>query len=216
MHDGDEGSYQIGEDVEGTRKGNDPPKLATLYAEARRRRPELSMIDERAKALRRRSQAAAASTAPRLDLFANAYYANPNQRYVPQADEWRASWDVGVQLSWSPNDLPTSISSSRALDAKAAELESQKSDLEDAVLQEVRDAYFGVKQARAALNATKRALDAAEEAYRVRALQFRYGKVSAVALADSEAELLRARLERIDALIGLRVARVRLEHALGR
>jgi outer membrane protein len=33
---------------------------------------------------------------PRLDAFAEATYANPNQRFFPLAAVWRASWSAGV------------------------------------------------------------------------------------------------------------------------
>lgn len=208
--------YTIGEDVQGTAERAALPKLRELYAEAMRLRPELRIIDQRRRATRSRSQAAAAGTLPRLDLFANAYVANPNQRYVPQAEEWRASWDAGVQLSWSPNDLLGSGSTATSIDARAAQLDAERSDREDAIAHEVREAYYALEQARAAVVATRRVVAAAEEAYRARGLMFRYGKASAVAVVDSEAELLRARLERIDALVGVRAAQVRLDHALGR
>ena len=63
---------------------------------------------------------------------------------------------------------------------------------------------------------TKQALGAAEEGYRVRRELFRAGKATLVEVIDAEAELTRARLEVINALVEARIARVRFEHAVGR
>ena len=49
------------------------------------------------------------------------------------------------------------------------------------------------------MQTTKRALDAAEEGYRVRRELFRNGRATSVELTDSEVQLIRARLEAVDA-----------------
>ncbi len=40
-----------------------------------------------------------------LSAFADGVYANPNQRRLPPTDQWTRTWDVGVQLTLSPNDI---------------------------------------------------------------------------------------------------------------
>ena len=45
--------------------------------------------------------------------------------------------------------------------------------------------------------------------------RYRYGRATPVELSDSETALLRARLERIEAQVGVRVATERLAHAMG-
>jgi len=206
--------YEIGESLP-----SHTPPLASLrdhYRRAMRKRPELEVLDEQARSLERQRKAAVAGSAPRLDAFGNVYYSNPNQRVFPQVEEFRATWDVGARLTWSPNDVPGSLAQADVFEARRAELVAQREELRDTVRDEVRQAYFALRDARAALATTERSLAAAEEAYRVRAERFRYGRASAVELADSEADLFRARLDRIDAQVGLRVAEVRLSHAIGR
>ena len=67
-----------------------------------------------------------------------------------------------------------------------------------------------------ALGTAQRGSAAAEEAYRARAEQYRLGRASSVELTDAEADLSRSRLEVINARVGIRIARVKLDHALGR
>jgi outer membrane protein TolC len=216
MRDDSERAYEIGEALPDRAPAAAPRPLRDHYRQAMKKRPELEILEEQARALERQRKAAVGGTAPRLDAFGNLYYSNPNQRVVPQVDEFRGSWDVGVQLSWSPNDVPTSLAQASGYEARRAELIEQAEELRDTVRDEVRDAYFALKNARTALATTERSLAAAEEAYRVRVERFRYGRASAVELADSEVELFRARLARIDAQVGLRVAEVRIAHATGR
>jgi outer membrane protein TolC len=63
---------------------------------------------------------------------------------------------------------------------------------------------------------TRVAHTAAEEAYRVRKEMYRVGKATSVELSDAEANLFRAKLAAVSARIDQRIARTRLDHAVGR
>jgi outer membrane protein TolC len=65
-----------------------------------------------------------------------------------------------------------------------------------------------------ALDAARAGIAAAEESYRVRREQFRAGAAIAVDVIDSEAQLRQARLDLVNTLIDLRVAKARLDRAL--
>lgn len=217
LKDPDQTRYEIGEDLGTARaKGGDTPELKSAYREALRRRLELRTLDLSRDALREQKNAVRGAGYPRLDAFGNAYYANPNQRYVPQQKEWKATWDVGLSLTWTPNDMAIARATESALEAQRSKLAAQKEQITDALRTEVFDAVQAVREAEVAIGTTERGLKAAEEAHRVRSEQFRFGRASSVELSDAEADLLRSRLELINARVGLRVARVKLEHALGR
>ena len=72
------------------------------------------------------------------------------------------------------------------------------------------------QKAAASIEAAERGLASAEEALRVRRELFRNGKATSVDLVDAETAVTRARLQRIDAHVGLLVAQTRLDHATGR
>jgi outer membrane protein TolC len=216
MHDTSGKRYEIGDDFTQSTGAGERADFAPLYAEALRRRPEIRALDKSSASLRDQAKAVRSSGYPRLDAFGNAYYANPNQRYVPQREEWKASWDVGVQLSWTPNNLGTSSASSRNLEAQRERIAAEKQQLSDALRTEVFDAVQGIREAKVALDTSQRALIASEEAYRVRLEQYRLGRTSNVELSDAEAALLRARIENVRAKVSVRAARARLEHAVGR
>jgi outer membrane protein TolC len=129
---------------------------------------------------------------------------------------WRGTWDVGIQLTWTPNDTATASATASGIEAQRAKIEAQKGQLRDALRAEVFDAVQSVRESEVAVETSERGLKSAEEAYRARAEAFKYGRASSVELTDAETDLLRARLEMINANAALRIARVKLEHAAGR
>ena len=217
MHDASGRRYEVGEDLR-----SDPPpvadvdNLAALRAEALDRRLEVRALDETAWSLREQSKVARAGYYPRVDVVGNAVYANPNPRYFIPDATFRESWDVGVQLVWTPNDSFNARAASAETEARASQTEMQKEVLRDSVKLEVIQAYNALREAEVAMQTTQRGLASAEEGYRVRRELFKNGRATSVELTDSELELFRASLEAINARANLRAGRARLLHAVGR
>lgn len=216
LHDDRTAPYEIGEDLLAPMDTTVEANEDALLAEALRTRPEMRAFARSAAAITEQRKAASSSGMPRLDGFGNAYLGNPNPRIFPQQEQWKATWDLGVQLTWSPNDLGGSNATTRALDAKQKRLESERAALIDALRDEIHAAKVAREEARFALGTAERGLTAAEEAYRVRKDLFELGRGTNVELIDAETDILRARLEMIQARVDARVAKVRLEHAVGR
>ncbi len=217
MHDGKPGTYQIGEDVVvAVRPRDTSESFDALYAEAVRQRLELRAFDLRTRALGRHRSAIQAAAYPRLSAFGNAYYANPHPRVMPQQEEWRSSWDAGLQLTWTPNGILHSNAETSSIDAQRAELMAERNALVDHLRAEVMDSHQALQEAAASVESAARAFAAAEEAYRVRRLLFENGHATSLELSEEETRLLRARLQKINAHVNLLTARVRLEHAVGR
>src|SRR5690606_25003741 len=102
MHASTNERFEIGEDVLAPL----PPypgaeSFDQLYREALARRLEIRALDETEYSLQQAVSVQEAQRLPRLEAFGNVTYSNPNQRVFPQEDEFRATWDVGVQLVWT-------------------------------------------------------------------------------------------------------------------
>lgn len=217
MHDASATPYAVGEDVRAEMAalaGVDD--VEGLRAEAFEHRLEVRALDETVWSLRDQAKVARASVLPRIDGFADAIYANPNQRYFPQTNDWHFTWDVGVQLTWSPNDAVTGSAAGSEVSAKAAQIEAQKRALYDGIRLEVLQAVQAVREAQVGIDTSARELTAAEESYRVRRELFKNGRATSVELTDAETQLFAARLDALNAHVDLRTARTRLQHALGR
>jgi len=216
MHDPPSRSYEIGEDLFSPQSQSPAESYPSLLAEAKRKRLELQALDAASRSLAEQEDVADMRAAPKLEAFGNAYYARPNQRFIAVQDEWRATWDVGVQLSWSPNDLGTSSTDARALEAERAKLQAQRDVVFDRVQQEILEAYTSLKEAELGVVTALRNLQAAEEAYRVQRLFFEAGRGTTLELLDAEARLLQARIDMVNVRAATHMAQVALSHAVGR
>jgi outer membrane protein len=217
MHDEPGRRYSIGEDL----RADLPPlpdstDLRALLVESLDHRLEVRALDDTSYSLREQAKAAKAGEYPKIDAFGDVIYANPNSRIFPQTGKFDATWDVGVRLTWSPNDIFTSKGSADQLSAQAAQTEAQKQALLDSIRLEVTQAYQALKQALVAIRTGVDGLAAAEEAYRVRTELFRNGRATSTELTDTEIQLFNASLALVNARADLRVARARLSHAVGR
>jgi outer membrane protein TolC len=215
IHGGDEEVLAPGESLDAGLP-TAPTNLKQLVAEAQAQRPEIKSIDKNAEAARKLADVNRAGRYPVLSGFGDATYANPNQRRVPQAAEWFGTWALGAQITWSPNDVLGANAGGADADARAAALDAQKQAVRDGVDLEVTQAYQGIVEADAAIDSTQRQLASAVEGYRVARELFNNGRGTATTLIDAEIVLAQTRFEHLNAKVDARIARVRLEHALGR
>jgi outer membrane protein TolC len=207
---------EIGTDVMNEAANPPTETLTALTDQALQKRLEIRALDETVYSLKEVESLTRAGYFPRIDAFADATYANPNQRIFPAREQFDGTWDVGVRLSWTLNDTFTTIGAAAEAKARTASVMEQKGSLRDGLRLEVASAYADATKAPPTIEAADRGLSAAEESLRVRRELFRNGKSTSSELVDAEAELTRARLRRLDAHIGLLVAKARLDHATGR
>ena len=214
MHERGGPEFQIGEDL-----GSDPAPLPDtadtegLITSAEAGRLELALFRDNDRALEAQQKINRAGYLPRIDAFGDAVYANPNQRIFPQKDQFDFTWDVGVQLTYTPNDVGTTLANARTIEARRASLAAQRGQLLDGIRLEVLQAASAAREATVAMKTTARGLKAAEESYRVRRELYVNGRATNIELTDAENELTRARLDAIGARLDLRIAAIRLEHA---
>jgi outer membrane protein TolC len=214
MHKTSDDAMSYGEDLTA-----ELPKLSmelkTAKVEAMSKRAELKALDAQVAAAEKQTDIVAAGMYPRLDAIGNVTYANPNQRFVPATAEWKATWDVSLQLTWSPNDWLVAHDQKKAAASNVAVLKATREQIVDGLILDVTNAYTRVKEAEASIGTTATELKAAEEAYRVRKEQFALGATTSALLIDSEADLTRARLNHLNARVDLRIARAQFRKAIG-
>jgi len=189
--------------------------------EALAARPEIKSADANAESIRKQADIARAGRFPNLSAFGDAIYADPNPRYFPQRTAtqgpiWFPTWDVGAQLTWSPNDILINGASAADMDSKAANIEANKNVVRDSIDVEVTQTLQAVRLADFGVESSTRELASADEAYRVARELFNNGRGTSTTLTDAETDLTRARLDLLNSKTDARIARIRLDHALGR
>jgi outer membrane protein TolC len=205
----------IGEDVRAEVQVAGVAAIGDLVDTARRQRLEFKAIDAGIAAKQRQRDAELANSLPRLSAFGVADYADPNQRVFPQVDQFKFTWQVGAQVTWTMNDALVAETTKRRIAAEANELRADRQNLENGTRIEVQSAQQGVALAQHALATTQKGLAAAEESYRVRRELLNAERATAVELVDAETELTRARISALNARVDLRVAQAQLSHAIG-
>lgn len=215
VHAKDEEVFQPGEDLEApvpAVQGN----VKEMTSEALTSRAEVKSADANAAAARQLSAASKAARYPNLSAFGDAILGNPNPRYIPPTNDFHTTWDLGAQVTWSPNDVLTANGSVTDNESRAAAIEANKNVVRDSIEIEVTQSLQAVREADFSIDTGKREQASAEEAYRVARELFNNGRGTSTTLTDAETDVTRARLDLLNAKVDARVARIRLDHALGR
>jgi len=215
IHVGDEVSVAPAEDLE-TGLPPVPGDVKQLTAEALTDRAEIKSADLNAVAARKQAEAAKAAKYPVVSAFGDAILGNPNPRIFPPSQTWFPTWDLGAQVTWSPNDLLLAGGNIADAESRVAAIEANKGVVRDGIEVEVTQSWQAVKEADFAIESSLRELASATEAYRVQRELFNNGRGTSTTLTDAETELTRARLDLLNARADARIARTRLDHALGR
>jgi outer membrane protein TolC len=187
-----------------------------LVAAAEAARPEIAALRSRIAAGHASAAATRAGLWPQANLSAGYDYANPNPRILPLEPRWKGSWSVGAVVSLSLFDGGRTTAAAAQIDAQADALAHRLEDLERRVRLEVTQRLEELATARQAATVAVANLDSAHENVRVARDRYHEGVIPSSELLDAETALLRAGLDRTNALAQVRVALANLERAAGR
>ena len=210
-------NYSIGEDLFAPQPTlADADDLDALVEEAIAQRYEFKALEASSTAIEQNVKVARAGYYPRLDGFAEATYANPNQRFFPLEPVFNGSWSAGVSLTWVLGDALQARGQIDELRANQRLLESQRETLRRGLSIEVAAAFAERRSALAELEYTQRAVDSAAEGYRVAVDLFQVGDATTTDILDAEFQRVDTTLQRINLAIDLRVADIKVAYATGR
>jgi outer membrane protein len=209
--------YQIGEDL---LRPESPlveaDDLHKLVEEAEAQRYEMKAFAASTESLHYAIKTTRAGYYPRLDGFAEATYANPNQRFFPLEPVFNGSWSAGISLSWVMNDAIQSAARVKELEANERGLAAQREALRRGLTIEVAAAFAERQSVLAELEYIERASESAVEGYRVAVDLYQVGDATTTDILDAEYERVDATLRNINAKIDLRIANLKLTYATGR
>jgi outer membrane protein TolC len=188
---------------------------SALVAQAVEGRPERRGLLEREAAMRAAADAAIAATHPRVFAVAGVEPARPNARFVPRSDDWRTSWDLGVNVTWSLWDGGRARAEQQAALAQAEAVRHRVREFDALVSIDVRERVLELTAAREAVDASTQAVQAAAEARRVLGERFSAGVATSTEVLDADVALLEAELERSSLLAAWRIAEARFTRAVG-
>ncbi|TAL67481.1 MAG: TolC family protein [Bacteroidetes bacterium] len=194
----------------------DIPELESLINNAYQNRPELKGMEYRIKTGESGVRMANAGWFPQVNFAANYYYSNPNQRIFPSQEKFRATWDVGINFSF---DIWNWLTTSHQVEQAKATLEQTRYSTElirDGVNLEVSQGYFSLVKAKEKIQYAIENRDQAKENYRVTNEKFKAGMTLNSELVDAESALLIANINYTNAIVEYKIAKAKLEKAVGR
>lgn len=127
------------------------------YNQAFAVRPELNALEYKNKAAAYQVKAAKSAYMPTINFIGNGYYNNPNQRVFPQENKFKATWDVGVSVSWN-------IMQAYTAKAVVNDSKNQKLQLENAIEQAKEGIQMEVNANLKAYQVTQMKIDLAQKA----------------------------------------------------
>jgi outer membrane protein len=187
----------------------------TLSARARERRGDRTALVERQQSLRASADSVVGVSEPLIAAKAGVEPSRPNQVFVPRTDEWRTSWNIGVQMTWLLWDSGKAKADRATANAQADAVGHQIEAQDELMVLEIRQRLWDLEAARAALVASGEAVAAATEARRVVQERFSAGVATSTELLDADVALLEAELERTRLAASLRLNEARLVRSVG-
>lgn len=192
-----------------------PGALEGLESEALAHRPEVLALREALDAQQHVREATLAGGYPHVGLYGYAEASSPNPRVFPPREEFLPLWELGAQLTWSPNDLATAVFRGDELAAQIERATYELALAEDGIRLEVRQAFEELRASRRTMEAAAASATAAEEAYRARVAQLNAGEGTVTDLLAADARATQARLGDLRARTAAQLAAARLRRATG-
>jgi outer membrane protein len=180
----------------------------TLVSEAIRQRPESrqarAVIDQEEALLRQ----AFRNFFP--DLVASGSFG------VARPETFSDFWSFGAQLQWSIFDGGNRIARYKEEKFRFEAAKSRLRDIELTVWREVEQAYVNLASAEEQIFAARKAVESAEENFRLAQGRFDAGVGTIIELTDAQLELTQAQSQEAQALSDFRISIARLERSVGR
>ncbi len=191
------------------------PTLDNIIVDAKKSRADIQATEYRIKAAQENISAQQSNYYPQIFFGGNLYYNNPNQRILPNREQFDATWDVGVQVSmdlWNWGQTANKVGQAEAQFAQAKE---SLGLLQDAINVEVTQAFLTMRQMSEKINVAKQTVEQATENQRVTAQRFKNGIATSTDALDADFTLMQSKVNYTQALVDFEMAFARLRKAQG-
>ncbi|MFT3927271.1 MAG: TolC family protein [Myxococcales bacterium] len=192
------------------------PTFQQLLSQAREGRPELKALRAVESARQHLARAKRGAVMPKIAGIGNGYYASPNPRYVPPTKTPHGTWDVGVALTWSPNDATYNYLQAQDAETDLRLVAEDLRAFEQGIAIEASGAVTGHATAAANITAKTEALNAARAYHADQRALMLAGAATPNDVLLAERDLTQAALEWVDAFVNARRAEANILKAQGK
>ena len=192
-----------------------PQSLADLKARALNQRPEIVKNRYQQDYSQAALRVARSGWFPTLNTIAAYGWSGPNAPFGSEALE-NKSWWVGAGLTVPIFDGLLSYHNVKTANANIRATLANREVLSQNISKEVEQVYLDVNSAWELIRATKKALEAARENYRLAQGRYQVGVGSIIEVTDAQVQYFQADLRYVQALYDYRVAEAKLDKAIGK
>ncbi|HMQ68426.1 MAG TPA: TolC family protein [Ignavibacteria bacterium] len=189
--------------------------LNVLTKEAMDNRDELKSLEYRIKASDENISAVKSGYYPYVALYGNFYYQNPNLRIQPPVDEFNATWDVGVSLSWDLWNWGNTSSQVRQAEETYKQGKITYDQLKDNINLEVNQNYLNVVYLEERIKASQKNIELAQDNYKVITEKYNVQLATSTEITDAETSLFQAKTNYITAIVDYKIALIKLNRSTG-
>ena len=152
---------------------------------------------------------------PKVSILADYDYLRPNPRLVPPIDQFNATWDLGIRITYNLTDLYSNKNKADVSRAKLAEAQEQFAELSDNVKMEINQNYLQYQQSLQKIDVANKSLAQAQENYKL--VKSRYDNhISLLTdLMDANNYLLNAKINLVSARADEQLAYYKLLKSAG-
>ena len=185
-----------------------------LIPEALRQRPEYHRINALVTAADASIRQAFRNFFP--DISGVGSYGGTFRNPKSPTDDLAETWQLGLQLNWSIFDGGNKVARYQEANKNVEAARSRVQAIELSISQEVVQADLNVHETQERTQAAKKAVESAQENFRLARGRFDAGVGTIIELTDAQLALTQAQSTEAQALTDYRIAVSRLERALGR
>ncbi|MEW6116281.1 MAG: TolC family protein [Nitrospirota bacterium] len=125
------------------------------------------------------------------------------------------NWNLSVRITMPLFDGGAITAEVHRQEKELAKSEEEMRFLRLAIIREVKDAYLNIQSAQERIEATRKAIDSAQETLRIERLKYDSGKGTSTDVIDAQTALLRAETDYYQALYDKDIAVAALQKAMG-
>ena len=193
----------------------DVTPIDALVSNSMTNRVELKAQQFRSKAANYAVKASRSAYMPTISAVGNGIYSNPNQRFFPMQDKFKATWDIGVSLSWNIMQLYTARAVVGEAKNQKAQLLQATEQIKDGISMEVNSNYEAVKVAQLKIDLANKAISQAKENKRILDNRFEAQVALLSDVLEADQLLLQAQTNLLNAQADAAIAQYKLQRSLG-
>ena len=178
-------------------------------------RHELRMLNDAIEISRQQTKIARAAYLPQLSLIGGAFFTNPSV-YNGFERKFKGAFNVGVMMRVPVLDWGDNAYKIRATKCATNLAQLTYNEAYEMIELQVSQSKFKVKEANKSLVAARKNIQSAEENLRCANIGFKEGVMSTTDVMAAQTAWLKAKTQKIDAEIDVKLREIALDKALGR